>query len=49
MIECAYKVISAPVDQFDATYETEYNKVLQAGFAQVIEAREAYYNENVAK
>jgi putative aldouronate transport system substrate-binding protein len=49
MIEFAYKSISAPTANFDATYQSEYNKLFQSGLQEVLDERGAYYDNNVAK
>ncbi len=48
-LQMAYRCISAPADQFDATYESEYQKVMQAGFDKILAEKQDYYNKNVKK
>lgn len=49
VIEMEYRVVSAPVDQFDAVYEAEYQKMVEAGLEEVWKEREEYYNSTVGK
>lgn len=48
-IQFAYKSISAPTAQFEATYTSEYQKVLQAGFDKIVKEKQDYYNTKVKK
>ncbi len=47
MLELAYKVISAPAGDFDKTWDSEYQKVIQAGLEKVLEENRAYYQSEV--
>ena len=44
VIEMEYKVVSAPVKDFDKVYDEEYEKLVQAGLDKVLAEREEYYN-----
>lgn len=44
MLEFVYRVICAPADQFEATYESEYNELKNAGLQQILDGRAAYYD-----
>lgn len=48
-IQFAYKSISAPAGQFDAVYQAEYQKVVQAGFDKILKEKQDYYNSKVKK
>lgn len=48
-VQFAYKSISAPANQFDATYQSEYQKVVQAGFDKILKEKQDYYNQKVKK
>lgn len=49
LIEFSYKLISTSKADFDKTYKAEYDKLIQAGLNEVLNEREQYYNEKVAK
>ena len=49
IIELAYKSIIISPAEFEATYETEYQKILQAGMNEIFDERTEYYEQNVAK
>lgn len=49
VIELAYTTISAPSANFDAAYDTQYKKLIEAGLQEVLDERAAYYDANVAK
>lgn len=44
MIEFVYRVICASPDSFDATYEAEYNELVNAGLQKILDARATYYD-----
>lgn len=44
MVEFVYKVICAPADKFEATYEAAYNELVNAGLQKIIDGRAAYYD-----
>lgn len=46
-VQLGYCAISAPADQFEAVYNAEYDKILQAGFAEIEKEARAYYESNV--
>lgn len=48
-IQFSYKVISAPTNQFEAMYTSEYQKVVQAGFDKILKEKQDYYNQKVKK
>jgi putative aldouronate transport system substrate-binding protein len=48
-IQFAYKTISAPANQFEAIYSSEYQKVVQAGFDKILKEKQDYYNQKVKK
>ena len=48
-LQMAYKCISAPADQFEATYASEFQKVMQAGFDKILAEKQDYYTKNVKK
>ncbi len=48
VVEMQYKVVSAPVDQFDAVWDSEYKKLEEAGLNEVLAEREEYYNTYLA-
>lgn len=48
-IEYVYKLISCPVEEFDALQKAEYQKLVDAGLEKILEARKAYYDANLAK
>lgn len=44
MIEFVYTVVCCPADQFEATYESGYNELVNAGLQKILDARAAYYD-----
>lgn len=44
MIEFVYRVIACPADEFDATYDAEYQELVNAGLQKILDARAAYYD-----
>ncbi len=44
MIEFVYTVICCPADQFEATYESGYSELVNAGLQKILDARAAYYD-----
>lgn len=48
-VQFAYRVISAPANQFKTVYTSEYQKVVQAGFDKILKEKQDYYNTSVKK
>lgn len=48
-IELAYKSIIVPPAEFEATYQAEYDKLIQAGLQEMFDERAEYYDTKVAK
>jgi putative aldouronate transport system substrate-binding protein len=48
-IQFSYKTISAPANQFEAVYTSEYQKVVQAGFDKILAEKKDYYSTAVKK
>jgi putative aldouronate transport system substrate-binding protein len=48
-VQFSYKVISAPANQFESMYTSEYQKVVQAGFDKILKEKQDYYNQKVKK
>lgn len=44
MIEFVYTVVCCPSDQFEATYESGYQELVNAGLQQILDARGEYYD-----
>lgn len=44
MIEFVYRSIVAPADQFDATWESGYNELVNAGLQKILDGRAEYYD-----
>lgn len=44
MIEFVYTVVCCPTEQFEATYESSYNELVNAGLQKILDARAAYYD-----
>ena len=44
MIEFVYNCICCPTDQFDSTYESGYQELVNAGLQKILDARGAYYD-----
>lgn len=49
IVAMQYKVVSAPVEDFDKVYDEEYQKLVEAGLNEVLAEREQYYNETAGK
>lgn len=48
-IQMAYKSISVPANQFEAVYDSEYKKVVQAGFDKILAEKKNYFSTKVNK
>lgn len=44
MINFVYTCICCPADQFETTYESGYNELVNAGLQKILDARAAYYD-----
>ena len=44
MVEFVYRCIVAPADQFDATYESGYNELVNAGLQKILDGRMEYFD-----
>lgn len=44
MTEFVYTVVCCPTEQFEATYESGYNELVNAGLQKILDARAAYYD-----
>lgn len=44
MIEFVYTTICCPAEEFEATYESGYNELVNAGLQKILDARAAYYD-----
>ena len=44
MVEFVYNCICCPADQFDSTYESGYQELVNAGLQKILDARGAYYD-----
>lgn len=44
MIEFVYRCIVAPADQFDATWESGYNELVNAGLQKILDGRAEYFD-----
>lgn len=44
MISFVYTCICCPTDQFESTYESGYNELVNAGLQKILDARAAYYD-----
>ena len=44
MVEFVYRCIVAPADQFDATYESGYNELVNAGLQKILDGRMDYFD-----
>lgn len=44
MLEFVYRVVCAPAAQFEATYEAEYNELVNSGLQKILDERAVYYD-----
>ena len=44
MIEFVYRCIVAPADQFEATYESGRNELVNAGLQKILDGRAEYFD-----
>lgn len=44
MIEFVYTTICCPAEEFESTYESGYNELVNAGLQKILDARAAYYD-----